>query len=68
MGPGSRDPDGDSIRYLWMQTQTQTGSPIVKLNAADTVIPSFIAPPNITSDTDVTFRLTVKDDKNFSST
>ena len=31
-------------------------------------MPSFIAPPNITSDTDLTFRLTVKDDKNISST
>jgi chitodextrinase len=59
-GSKSKDPDGDPLTYSW----TQTAGPAVKLNDANTPIATFTAPSNISSDTTLGFRLTVKDDKN----
>jgi sugar lactone lactonase YvrE len=57
-GSGSKDPDNDAITYSWIQT---SGTP-VNLNGADTDTPSFTAPA-VSSDTQLKFSLTVKDDK-----
>ena len=62
-GSGSRDPDGDPIRYSWVQT----AGPSVNLTGTDSAIATFTAPSNISSDTDLTFNLTVTDDKNASN-
>jgi hypothetical protein len=65
-GIKSKDPDNDPLTYLWVQTQ----GPSVKLNDADTTMATFTAPSanNITANTDLIFKLTVKDNKNASST
>jgi Flp pilus assembly protein TadD len=63
-GTASRDPDRNNITsYLWNQI---AGSPVT-LNGADTAIPSFIAPSNISANTALVFQLTVIDDQNASS-
>ena len=59
-GSGSKDPDGDPLTYLW----TQTAGPTVKLDGANTPIARFTAPSNISANTTLGFKLTVKDDKN----
>lgn len=53
---GSADPDGDSLSYTW----TQTAGPSVSLGDASTATPSFTA-PSVTSETTLTFEVTVED-------
>jgi len=55
-GSGSRDPDGDSLSYSWVQT----GGPSVTLRSADTAMPEFTA-PTVDSTTEIEFELTVSD-------
>ena len=56
-GTKSHDPDGKIIgSYSWIQTS----GPHVTLNGANTATPSFVA-PSLTSDTSLTFNLTVTD-------
>ena len=62
-GTASKDPDGDPITYSWVQS----GGPNVKLSGADTAISTFTAPSNISSDTNLIFTLTVRDDKQATS-
>ena len=58
------DPDlSDKLNYSWRQL----AGPSVKLNGSDTTNPSFTTPSNITSDTELKFALTVKDDKGAAS-
>jgi Tetratricopeptide repeat/PKD domain len=59
-GSKSKDPDNDPLTYSWKQV----GGPSVVLNGADTSIATFTAPTDISSDTDMTFELTVTDSKN----
>jgi hypothetical protein len=62
----STDSDGNIVSYLWKQI----AGPTVVLNNPSTSSPSFTA-PTVTSDTELTeltFDLTVKDDKGTSST
>ena len=56
-GSVSKDPDGDSLTYLWKQTD----GPSVKLNGADKSIATLATPTDITTDTDLIFELTVTD-------
>jgi hypothetical protein len=56
-GTKSYDPYGNIASYLWTQT---AGRPVT-LNGANTMTPSFIAPSGISSDTLLTFKLTVTD-------
>jgi large repetitive protein len=64
-GTSSRDPDNDPLSYSWIQT----GGPSVRLNGSDTFMATLTAPSNnITSDTDLSFKLAVTDTKNASST
>jgi hypothetical protein len=55
-GSDSYDADGDEITYSW----SQLSGPEVSLAANDTATPTFLA-PTVTSDTDITFELTVSD-------
>jgi hypothetical protein len=57
VGSLSKDPDGDSISYHWMQV---SGSPAITLGGANTPVWEFTA-PNVPSDTTLTFQLTVTD-------
>lgn len=52
----AKDPDGDALTYAW----TQTGGPSVTLTGASTSKLEFTA-PQVKSDTDLTFSLTVTD-------
>jgi hypothetical protein len=61
-GSKSSDPDGNIVSYLWKQT----GDPSVALSDPNSINPSFTA-PSVTSDTKLTFDLTVKDDKGATS-
>ena len=63
-GSKSKDPDGDRLIYSW----TQISGPTVKLDGANTSIATFTAPSNIPADTNLIFRLTVKDSKNAAGT
>ena len=56
----SNDPDNDLLKYTWVQI----GVPRVKLDNTNTSIAAFTAPFNISADTNLIFKLTVKDDKN----
>ena len=62
-GSKSKDPDNDPLTYSWVQTD----GPKVTVNNANSAIATFTAPTNISSDTDIHFKLTVTDDKNASS-
>jgi tetratricopeptide (TPR) repeat protein len=62
-GNKSKDSDGNIISYLWTQTGEE---PKVELNDPYTSHPSFRA-PIVTSDTKLTFTLTVKDNKDGNS-
>ncbi|HEX4662267.1 MAG TPA: PKD domain-containing protein, partial [Candidatus Saccharimonadales bacterium] len=55
----SYDEDGDPLSYLW----TQTSGPTVRLSSTAAEFPSFVMPPAA-----VSFRLTVSDPSNASST
>ncbi len=58
------DPDpNDKLTYSWMQT----AGPTVTLNRPNTSSPTFTAPSNIPSDTQLKFALTAKDDKGAAS-
>jgi hypothetical protein len=61
-GSKSSDPDGNIVSYLWKQT----GDPTVALSDPNSINPSFTA-PRVISDTKLTFDLTVKDDKDATS-
>ena len=64
-GTGSTDPDGGIIAsYSWVQT---AGSPTVTLSGVNTATPSFTA-PIVTTDTTLTFSLTVTDNDGLNST
>jgi PKD domain/NHL repeat len=63
-GSKSKDPDNGPLTYTWKQV----GGPSVVLNGADTSIATFTAPSDISSDTDLTFELTVTDSKNATNT
>jgi tetratricopeptide (TPR) repeat protein len=63
-GSKSKDPDNDPLTYTWKQVGGQS----VTLNGADTSIATFTAPKDISSDTDLTFELTVTDSKNATNT
>lgn len=56
-GTGSSDPDGDTLNYAWVQT----GGPTVEIFSGDTSRPTFTAPQSASTDTVLTFRLTVTD-------
>jgi hypothetical protein len=53
------DPTNDKLSYSWNQI---AGTSVV-LNGPNTASPTFTAPSNITSDTELKFALTAKDDK-----
>ncbi len=55
-GSGSSDPDGDTITYLWTQTQ---GDNITLANSTDSTL-SFVA-PTVQQSTSYTFQLSVSD-------
>ena len=57
VGSLSKDPDGDSISYHWMQV---SGRPAITLGGANTPVWEFTA-PSVPSDTTLTFQLTVTD-------
>ena len=62
-GGKSTDPDSsDSLSYLW----TQMSGPTVRLDSANSPISTFTASSNISKDTTLVFKLTVKDSKNAS--
>ena len=62
-GSGSSDKDGTITSYNWRQTQ----GPIVSLQEASTATPTF-TPPIVTTDTTLTFSLTVTDNEGLNST
>jgi large repetitive protein len=62
-GTASSDPDGNITTYLWKQTD----GPAVSIEGTDTTTPLFTAPSDLTADTDLTFKLTVTDDRNGTS-
>ena len=55
-GSGSRAPSGAAYRWTRMPT---TATPMVTINGATTPAPTFLAPTGLTSDTTMTFRLTL---------
>ena len=63
-GSKSKDPDNDNLAYSWKQT----AGPTVKLDGTNSPIATFTAPSNISADTTLGFKLTVKDDKNATGT
>ena len=58
-GSASSDPENDPLTYLWIQTS----GPPVTLRDTETTSPSFLAPIDISSDIDLTFRLIVTDNQ-----
>jgi hypothetical protein len=61
-GSGSVDPDGTIAGYAW----SQTAGPVVVLNGADTVAPTFSA-PDVAAPTDLVFQLIVTDNEGANS-
>ena len=55
-GSGSRAPSGAAYRWTRMPTEA---TPMVTINGATTATPTFLAPTGLTSDTTMTFRLTL---------
>ena len=55
-GSGSRAPSGATYRWTRMPTEA---TPAVTINGATTATPTFLAPTGLTSDTTMTFRLTL---------
>ena len=51
------DADGDTMTYSWIQTG---GTPVAALTGSDTLMPTFTV-PDVSSDVDLTFQLTVGD-------
>ncbi len=62
-GGASSDPDGDSLAYAWQQSL----GPLVTLTGADTAAARFAAPV-VSSDTLLSFELTVTDPRGLSDT
>ena len=60
----SKDPDNDPLSYSWVQID----GPRVELDSGNTTRVTFIAPANISADTNLIFRLIVADDKKSNST
>ena len=58
-GSGSRAPSGATYRWTRMPTEA---TPMVTINGATTPSPTFLAPTGLTSDTTMTFRLTLTAD------
>ena len=58
-GSGSRAPSGAAYRWTRMPTEA---TPAVTINGATTPAPTFLAPTGLTSDTTMTFRLTLTAD------
>jgi MYXO-CTERM domain-containing protein len=56
VGAGSTDEDGDELRYTW----TQVSGPSVTLRNGATAAPSFDT-PEVSADTNLTFKLVVND-------
>jgi hypothetical protein len=56
-GSGTTDIDGDTLTYSW----TQQSGTAVTLNGANTVSPSFTAPPPAAADQPLVFQLSVDD-------
>ena len=56
-GTGSSDPDEDQLIYAWVQT----GGPTVEIFSPSNAQPTFTAPESASSDTILTFQLTVTD-------
>jgi hypothetical protein len=56
-GSASSDPDGDSLTYLW----TRTAGPVVLLDNALSVNPTFTAPEVVENGATLTFELVVDD-------
>jgi len=57
-GRGSEDPDGYTLAFQWTQV---AGSPSVALDDASSPTPRFIAPREVSSPLELTYRLTVTD-------
>ena len=57
-GSGSSDPDGDSLTYSWLQTDSS--GHVVDISDNTAISPTFTA-PSVTSDTTLSFELTVND-------
>ena len=55
-GSGSRAPSGATYRWTRMPTEA---TPAVTINGTTTATPTFLAPTGLTSDTTMTFRLTL---------
>ena len=58
-GSGSRAPSGATYRWTRMPADAE---PMVTINGATTPAPTFLAPTGLTSDTTMTFRLTLTAD------
>jgi tetratricopeptide (TPR) repeat protein len=55
-----QDPDGDKVTYLWKQIY---GAPKVRIFNQTSPVASFVAPSNLTQDRNLTFELTVYDNR-----
>ena len=62
-GSQSKDPDGDTLTFQWVQ---RSGTPVT-LTGATTAAPAFTAPTGLNQDETLTFELTVSDGQ-FTST
>jgi len=62
-GTRSKDPEGKSLKYSWIQTG---GNPSVTINGVNTSTPTFTA-PKMSEDTTYEFKLTVTNESGVSS-